>query len=77
MNIFCIEQNYFGHKREQRNEIPGEPVIFVKPQSALLQTAIPFSYPKRANELYCGCELVLRISKNGKDIKEKLGRQLL
>ena len=77
MNIFCIEQNYFVHKREQRNEIPGEPVIFVKPQSALLQPGTPFSYPKFANELYCGCELVLRISENGKDIKEKLGRQLL
>ncbi len=72
MNIFCIEQNYFEHKREQRNAIPGEPIIFVKPQSALLQTGAPFSYPKRANELYCGCELVLRISANGKDIKEKL-----
>ena len=72
INIFCIEQNYFAHKREQRNEISTEPIIFVKPQSALLQTSAPFSYPKFANELYCGCELVLRISENGKDIDEKL-----
>jgi 2-keto-4-pentenoate hydratase/2-oxohepta-3-ene-1,7-dioic acid hydratase in catechol pathway len=72
MNIFCIEQNYFGHRREQRIEIPGEPVIFMKPQSALLQAGTPFSYPNFANELYCGCELVLHISENGKDIEEKL-----
>jgi 2-keto-4-pentenoate hydratase/2-oxohepta-3-ene-1,7-dioic acid hydratase in catechol pathway len=72
INIFCIEQNYFGQKREQRIEIPGEPVIFVKPQSALFQTGTPFSYPRFVNELYCGCELVLRISENGKDIQEKL-----
>jgi 2-keto-4-pentenoate hydratase/2-oxohepta-3-ene-1,7-dioic acid hydratase in catechol pathway len=72
MNIFCIEQNYLGYKRKQVNEAPGEPVIFVKPQSALLQTGIPFSYPKRVNELYCGCEIILRISKSGKEISEKL-----
>lgn len=72
MNIFCIEQNYIAHTREQRNEIHGEPVIFVKPQSALLQPGTPFYYPEFANELYCGCELVLRISENGKNIKEKL-----
>jgi 2-keto-4-pentenoate hydratase/2-oxohepta-3-ene-1,7-dioic acid hydratase in catechol pathway len=72
MKIFCIEQNYLGHKPGKRNEVPGEPVIFVKPQSALLQTGIPFIYPMQVNELYCGCELVLRISENGKEIKEKL-----
>jgi 2-keto-4-pentenoate hydratase/2-oxohepta-3-ene-1,7-dioic acid hydratase in catechol pathway len=72
MNIFCLEQNYLAHKREEGNEVSGEPLIFVKPPSALLQTVIPFSYPKRVNELYGGCELVLRISKSGKEIKEKL-----
>ena len=72
MNIFCIEQNYVTHKREQRNVIPGESVIFVKPQSSWLQPGTSFYYPKFANELYCGCELVLRISGNGKDIKEEL-----
>lgn len=72
MNIFCIEQNYFMHKREQRNEIPREPSIFLKPQSALLQAGVLFSYPGFANELYCGCELVLRISENGNEIEEQL-----
>lgn len=72
MNIFCIEQNYFVHKQEQQNKIPGEPVIFVKPQGALLPAGTAFSYPGFANELYCGCELVLRICQNGKDIPETL-----
>jgi 2-keto-4-pentenoate hydratase/2-oxohepta-3-ene-1,7-dioic acid hydratase in catechol pathway len=72
MNIFCIEQNYFAHKPIQRNEAPIEPPIFVKPQSALLPPGIPFSYPEFANELYGGCELVLRISGNGKNIEEEL-----
>jgi 2-keto-4-pentenoate hydratase/2-oxohepta-3-ene-1,7-dioic acid hydratase in catechol pathway len=72
MNIFCIEQNYLAHKQQRRIKIPGEPLIFVKPQRALLQPGTPFYYPKFANELYGGCELVLRICVNGKDIKEKL-----
>ena len=71
MTIFCIEQNYFANKREQENVVSGEPVIFVKPKSALLQKGTSFSYPNFTNELYCGCELVLRICKNGKDINEK------
>ncbi|MEP6950256.1 MAG: fumarylacetoacetate hydrolase family protein [Ginsengibacter sp.] len=72
MNIFCIEQNYFVHKQEQRNKISGEPVIFVKPQGSLLPPGAAFSYPGFANELYCGCELVLRICQNGKDLQERL-----
>ena len=72
MNIFCIEQNYLAHKEQQRIGIPAEPVIFVKPQTALLQQGNPFSYPKFASELYCGCELVLHICAEGKNINEKL-----
>ena len=71
IHIFCIEQNYFLHKKEHR-EIFIEPEIFLKPQSALLKTGSGFQYPGFANELYCGCELVLRISKSGKDIPENL-----
>jgi len=71
IHIFCIEQNYFLHKREQQ-EISVEPEIFLKPQSALLKTGTGFQYPGFANELYCGCELVLRISESGKDIRENL-----
>lgn len=72
MNIFCIEQNYLAHKQEYRNEIRSEPVIFVKPQGALLQAGATYSYPGFANELYCGCELVLRICQNGKNVQEEL-----
>lgn len=72
MNIFCIEQNYFLHKAEQQNKLTSEPLIFVKAQIALLEPGIPFYYPAFADELYCSCELVLRISENGKNIPEKL-----
>lgn len=71
MKIFCIGRNYADHAKELGNEVPEEPVIFMKPKSALLQGHIPFYYPEFTNELHYECELVLRIAKNGKYIQEK------
>jgi len=71
MKIFCVGRNYVAHAKELGNEIPDEPVIFMKPKSALLQPHTPFYYPEFTNELHYECELVLRISKNGKYIQEK------
>jgi 2-keto-4-pentenoate hydratase/2-oxohepta-3-ene-1,7-dioic acid hydratase in catechol pathway len=71
MKIFCVGRNYVAHAKEMGNEIPDEPVIFMKPKSALLQPHTPFYYPEFTNELHYECELVLRISKNGKYIQEK------
>lgn len=71
MKIFCIGRNYAEHAKELDNEIPEEPVIFMKPKSALLQLHAPFYYPEFTNELHAEAELVLRICKNGKYIPEK------
>jgi 2-keto-4-pentenoate hydratase/2-oxohepta-3-ene-1,7-dioic acid hydratase in catechol pathway len=70
MKIFCVGRNYAEHAKELGNEIPEEPVIFMKPKSALLQVNTPFYYPEFSNELHYELELVLRISKNGKYIQE-------
>jgi 2-keto-4-pentenoate hydratase/2-oxohepta-3-ene-1,7-dioic acid hydratase in catechol pathway len=71
MKIFCVGRNYADHAKEMNNEIPDEPVIFMKPKSALVQNHTPFYYPEFTNELHYECELVVRISKNGKYIQEK------
>jgi 2-keto-4-pentenoate hydratase/2-oxohepta-3-ene-1,7-dioic acid hydratase in catechol pathway len=71
MKIFCVGRNYVDHAKELNNEVPDEPVIFMKPKSALLQPHTPFYYPEFTNELHYECELVLRIAKNGKYIQEK------
>ena len=71
MKIFCVGRNYSDHAAELGNDVPDEPVIFMKPKSALLQPHTPFYYPEFTNELHYECELVLRISKNGKYIQEK------
>ncbi|HEV7620349.1 MAG TPA: fumarylacetoacetate hydrolase family protein [Flavisolibacter sp.] len=75
MKIFCVGRNYSEHAKELGNEIPDEPVIFMKPKSALLQPHTPFYYPEFTNELNYECELVLRISKNGKYIQEKFANK--
>ena len=71
MKIICVGRNYMDHVKELGNNIPDEPVIFMKPKSALLQAHTPFYYPEFTNELHYECEIVLRVSKNGKYIQEK------
>ena len=71
MKIFCIGRNYADHAKEMGSEVPDEPVIFMKPKSALVQGHTPFYYPEFTNELHYEAELVVRISKNGKYIQEK------
>ncbi len=70
MKIFCIGRNYAAHAKELGNEVPEEPVIFIKPKSAMLQGDAPFYYPEFTNDLHYECELVLRVSKNGRYIPE-------
>ena len=71
MKIFCVGRNYSEHAKEMGNAVPDEPVIFMKPKSALLQPNTPFYYPEFSNELHYEAEVVLRICKNGKYIQEK------
>jgi 2-keto-4-pentenoate hydratase/2-oxohepta-3-ene-1,7-dioic acid hydratase in catechol pathway len=71
MKIFCIGRNYAKHAQEMGNGVPDEPIIFMKPKSALVQGHTPFYYPEFTNELNFEAELVVRISKNGKYIQEK------
>ncbi|MGN6354233.1 MAG: fumarylacetoacetate hydrolase family protein [Parafilimonas sp.] len=71
MKIFCVGRNYAEHAKELKNEVPPEPVIFLKPKSALLTPGFQFYYPEFTNELHYEAELVLYISKNGKYIPEE------
>ena len=75
MKIFCVGRNYVAHAEELGNEVPDEPVIFMKPKSAFLQPHTPFYYPEFTNELHYECELVLRICKNGKYVDEKFAHK--
>lgn len=68
MKIFCIGRNYVEHAKELNNPIPAEPVVFMKPATALLRENQPFYIPDFSNDVHFEVELVLRVSKNGKAI---------
>jgi acylpyruvate hydrolase len=71
MRIFAIGRNYAEHIQELNNERPEEPVIFTKPDTALLRNNAPFYYPDFSKDIHYEVELVLRISKEGKNIDQK------
>jgi len=71
MRIFAIGRNYAEHIKELNNERPDEPVIFTKPDTAILKNASPFYYPDFSKDIHHEIELVLKISKEGKNIEEK------
>ena len=70
MRIFAIGRNYAEHIKELNNERPDEPVIFTKPDTALLRNNSPFFYPDFSSDVHYEAELVLRVSKEGKNIQE-------
>lgn len=71
MKIFCVGRNYSEHAKELNNAVPTEPVIFMKPATALLKDNAPFYYPDFSKSIHYECELVVKINKNGKHIQEK------
>ena len=75
MKIICIGRNYSEHAKELKNEIPDKPVVFLKPQTALLKDNKPFYYPEWTTDLHYETELVLKICKQGKYIDEKFARK--
>lgn len=75
MKIICIGRNYTEHAKELNNEVPTEPVIFMKPKNALLALDKPLYYPEFTDDLQYECEVVLKISKNGKYIQERFAKK--
>jgi len=71
MKIICVGMNYAEHASELGNEKPSQPVIFMKPDTALLRQNKPFYHPDFSNEIHFECELVIRICKEGKHIEPK------
>lgn len=68
MKIFCVGRNYIDHAKELNNPIPSEPIIFMKPPTALLRNGKPFYMPEFSNDIHYEVELVVKIVKNGKHI---------
>ena len=71
MKIICIGRNYAEHAKELGNEIPENPVIFMKPDTAVLKKGSDFYIPEFSEDIHYELEVVLKISKGGKYIQEE------
>lgn len=75
MKILAVGRNYVNHAKELGNDIPTEPVIFLMPETALIQRNQPFFYPDFSNEVHHEVELVIKINRLGKNISEKFANR--
>ncbi len=71
MKIIAVGRNYLEHARELNNPVPAEPVVFLKPETAVIKGNKPFFYPDFSQEIHHEVEIVLKICKVGKNIEEK------
>ncbi len=75
MKLICIGRNYAKHIEELQNERPDEPVVFLKPDSAILLKQHPFVIPEFSNDIHHEIELIVKICKVGKYIDTKFAHQ--
>lgn len=75
MKIICIGRNYTEHIKELANERPTEPVVFLKPDTAILLKKQPFFIPDFSNDVHHEVEILVKISKVGKHIDKKFAHK--
>ncbi|NBW03957.1 MAG: FAA hydrolase family protein [Cytophagia bacterium] len=75
MKIICIGRNYTKHIEELNNERPNEPVVFMKPDSAILLKQHPFVIPEFSEDIHHELEVIVKINKVGKYIEPKFAHK--
>ena len=75
MKIICIGRNYVDHIEELKNERPAEPVVFMKPDSAVLLKQHPFVIPVFSEDIHHEIEIIVKINKVGKYIEPKFAHK--
>jgi len=75
MKIICIGRNYVDHAKELGNDIPSEPIFFLKPATAIQPKGHPFFIPHFSNDIHYEVELVIKINKAGKHIEERFAHK--
>lgn len=75
MKIICIGRNYTEHIAELENEKPEDPVIFLKPDTAILLKKQPFFIPPFSEDVHYEVELLVRINRVGKHIQQKFAHK--
>lgn len=75
MKIICIGLNYLDHISESNNSVPSFPIVFIKPDNALLRNNNPFYYPEFSADVHYEAELVVRINRVGKHVEKRFAHR--
>ena len=75
MKIICVGRNYADHINELNNEKPENPVLFIKPDTALMNTEMPFPIPEFSDNVQYEAEIVVKINKTGKHIQPEFAHK--
>jgi 2-keto-4-pentenoate hydratase/2-oxohepta-3-ene-1,7-dioic acid hydratase in catechol pathway len=75
MKIICIGRNYAAHAAEMKSSVPENPMIFMKPPTALLLKDKPMYIPEFTENLHYEAEIVLKIAKNGRHVQEQFASE--
>ncbi|AUD00727.1 fumarylacetoacetate hydrolase family protein [Spirosoma pollinicola] len=75
MKIICVGRNYVDHIKELNNEQPEDPVIFMKPETAIPLKNEPFFYPEFSSDVHHEVEILVKINRVGKNIDEKFAHK--
>ena len=75
MKLICIGRNYTDHIKELDNERPTDPVVFLKPDTAILLKKQPFFIPDFSNDIHHEVEILVKINKVGKYIDKKFAHK--
>jgi len=75
MKIICVGRNYTDHINELSNQKPDEPVVFMKPDTSVLNSGFPFVIPEFSNDVHHELEVVVKINKVGKYIQPKFAHK--
>jgi len=77
MKIICVGRNYAEHAKELNNALPTDPVIFMKPDTALMRKGEPFFLPNFTKNMHYETEIVFRINKIGRHIESKFAHKYI
>ena len=75
MKIICVGRNYTDHIKELDNKKPKDPVLFLKPQTAIINKGQPFFIPSFSNEIHYELELIIKVNRLGKFIQKKFSHK--
>ena len=75
MKIICVGRNYFDHINELKNEKPDSPLLFLKPETSIIQKKQPFFIPNFSNDVQYEVEVLIKINRLGKAISPKFSHK--